>query len=89
MNNHQLEARAAKAKVVERDKHIAVLQEHIAVLQEHIANLQRTIRKTNELVDSLRGAKQQLELFVAFANKYYPGSIEQFKAIKALEGRVE
>lgn len=82
MNNHQLEARAAKAMVVERDK-------HIAVLQEHIANLQRTIRKTNELVDSLRGAKQQLELFVAFANKYYPGSIEQFKAIKALEGRVE
>ena len=82
MNNHQLEARAAKAKVDSLNK-------HIEVLQEHIDNLQRTVRKTNELVDSLRGAKQQLELFVAFANKYYPGSIEQFKAIKALEGRVE
>lgn len=82
MNNHQLEARAAKAKVDS-------LNNHIEVLQEHIANLQKTVRATNELVDSLRGAKQQLELFVAFANKYYPGSIEQFKAIKALEGRVE
>ncbi len=82
MNNHQLEARAAKAKVDSLNK-------HIEVLQEHIANLQKTVRATNELVDSLRGAKQQLELFVAFANKYYPGSIEQFKAIKALEGRVE
>lgn len=82
MNNHQLEARAAKAKVDSLNK-------HIEVLQEHIANLQRTVRKTNELVDSLRGAKHQLEQFVAFANHYYPGSIEQFKAIKALEGRVE
>ncbi len=82
MNNHQLEARAAKAKVDSLNK-------HIEVLQEHIANLQKTVRATNELVDSLRGAKQQLELFVAFANQYYPGSIEQFKAIKALEGRVE
>lgn len=82
MNNHQLEARAAKAKVDS-------LNNHIEVLQEHIANLQKTVRATNELVDSLRGAKQQLELFVAFANQYYPGSIEQFKAIKALEGRVE
>jgi len=79
MNGHQLEARAAKAKVDSLNK-------HIDMLNEHIDNLKRTVRMTNELVDSLRGAKHHLEHFVAFANEYYPGSIEQYKAIKALEG---
>jgi hypothetical protein len=82
MNNHQLEARAAKAKV---DR----LTKHVEILEEELSSIKGALRKTIENTNRLAADKSELERFVAFANQYYPGSIEQYKAIKRLEGAEE
>lgn len=79
MNNHQLEARAAKA-LANRQAH------HIEFLQGELDASKHAFKQAMEKIKSLERHKKDLEDFVKFANIYYPGSVQQYHAIKALEG---
>lgn len=79
MSSHQLEARAAKAKVDSLNK-------HIDVLNAQVAELKKFVRRANEIIEDYRQQIIKLEGFVTFANDYYPGSIQQYHVLDRLEG---
>jgi hypothetical protein len=77
-DRYALEARKLGVKVTQQAT-------YIETLDEQIENLKKSVRKANEIIDKYRHEKLELERFVKFANDYYPGSIEQYQAIKKLE----
>ncbi len=77
-DRYALEARKLGVKVTQQAT-------HIDIQNAQIEDLKRTVRKCNEIIDKYRHEKLELERFVKFANDYYPGSIEQYQAIKKLE----
>lgn len=79
MSSHQLENRALKAMVTDRDK-------HIDVLNVQVAELKKSVRRANEIIEDYRQKLIKLEGFVTFANDYYPGGIQQYHVIDRLEG---
>lgn len=79
MSSHQLENRALKARVDSLNK-------HIDVLDVQVAELKKTVRRANEIIEDYRQKIIKLEGFVAFANEYYPGCIQQYHVIDRLEG---
>lgn len=78
-DRYAVEVRKLSVKVREQDA-------HIDILNERIQELQKSVRLAHQIVDDLRLVRRRLEGFVKFANEYYPGSVEQFHAIKKLEG---
>jgi exonuclease VII small subunit len=78
-DRYAVEVRKLSVKVRQQDA-------HIDILNERIEKLQNGLRLSNEIMDNLRAARRKLEEFVKFANEYYPGSVDQFHAIKKLEG---
>ena len=78
-DRYALEARKLGVKVTQQAT-------HIEMLVEQMESLRMSVRKANEMLDTLRHDKSKLEDFVRFAAEYYPGCIQQFHAIKKLEG---
>lgn len=79
MNNHQLEARVAKALA---NKHA----HHIEFLQGELDASKHAFNQAMQKIKMLEAHKRDLERFVSFASEYYPGCVAQYHAIKALEG---
>lgn len=77
-DRYALEARKLGVKVTQQAT-------HIDIQAAQIEDLKRAVRQCNEIIDEMRHAKHELEKFIRFAKEYYPGSIEQYHAIKKLE----
>lgn len=79
MNNHALEARALREKIKQQN-------DYIDRMDERVQSLQHALNSSQIAEDQLAVQMQDYKQFVQFANHYYPGCIEQFKAIRKLEG---
>lgn len=79
-DRYALEARKLGVKVTQQAT-------HIDIQDEQIENLKKSVRIANEAIDQYKQEKLKLEDFVNFAAAAYPGCIEQYHAIKKLEGK--
>lgn len=78
-DRYALEARKLGVKVTQQATHIEHMQGELDVAKH-------AFKQAMEKIKTLEVHKRELEDFVKFANSYYPGSVQQYHAIKALEG---
>jgi hypothetical protein len=78
-DRYAVEVRKLSLKVRDQDA-------HIDILNARVADLKKTVRHCNETVERKNANILKLEDFVGFAMEYYPGCVEQYYAIKKLEG---